>query len=1293
MGFNLNINLFINRIKGITNSNISISNNSSNADMKNLSAKNQKSSLTKFDKQNLIGQIDLPELLIERTFSKENNQITDYWNYRNKNFRLDNEVLTDFSRIILLGNPGIGKSIELKSAAVKCWENQDDKYIPIFKNLRNFTSQDKIETILNVDWESYRKVFFIFDGIDEIPDAQDFISKLQTFLDNLDSKFKSKNESIKNNKKNKEEKSLDDIHFSFKILISCRTNVFSKEIITLSNFDVFFLNNLNIEQGVSFVKKETGFNIRSTNDISSNLKSFLTNPNSLNILCKYIKTTNKLPENTSELWSIYIEQRLKNDSIFKLLKKRIKKPLIRRYSEKLAFVNELTNSAIISEFNLGKIFNNISDFEDFIKSPLIDKDFEEDNWFFEHKEIQEYFAAQILIQKYNSNLIDVIKLKGFNKTKPTLFNTITFLINLLDKTSDNYKDLINWLIEYEPEMLFRADSDRIDEKIRIKVFQKFFTEKCINTTLWLTTIKDIDIEKTSKFADCDDNFRFLIDKIKDDNIHFRPKISAIEVLAYFRFSEIKKNVLKDCFYKLLESNDISKSEKASIIDFFSKNIDCKYDESIISDIIEVFRLETNNHINSSLLSLVKNSNNIDKYSDYIIEEYLRANEYKKRLDDSDNVGRGNSYNSIDLVFKLNSFENFLTVLKHYFESSTNSHFETTNKEKLIERIVYFCSVNDENIIRALRLIKNDVIYFPQEDILYQVIEKTRKTDIALFYLLENKLLKNIGYFTAKLVTNDNLKKVVTLILSKEQGEKEIQYFRNVISNTNDRDLAVEFEYLMKKEGVVFTENVLTKVEIDDNTERLIQKRKDYFVDFFNKEKILTGIESFFIINNFNNLNVNELNNYEHNLRKKDNYHFHNFFNSSMSIISTVLYKTYNSLSSQEVIDYLKDDFLIFKKIKENITKFKSNNWEYPIEDSDIEKIKNWCVFEFSNIDYDKIIILNNRFSYSVENYNLEKIKLIIFFQKEFKFKLSKDFYLNYLEYYEIHTDGEKSGNLNYLIDQINNKDLFDEKIVYNILNRDMYNLALISHINYALDNKLVDAYSGIRLFFIKNDPITNHNKDILEKYVEVTEDKDVLKASCISDDLSVFWDSIDIMISYNLELEFCYEKSLEFLNLELNTHLENKLFEARAINNLFRLNKVEAIRVILEDLKSNGLDKSKRGGSFIDMKSYTNYDVIDNYEDLKVLFIEIYRDDISDRYVGNDYRTFFRQYILNLTSNYEGYKNIKIIMENIKNQIEQRKEELFYINLILEEIENNYYSSKTKPYKFDEALTLVNDMI
>lgn len=1291
MGF-INFKIIINNIKGIRNSSISVFNNTSKTNIKNQTAKTQKNCLTKVDKQNLIGKIDLPESLLERTFSKDTNQINDYWSYRNKNFRLDNEVLTDFSRIILLGNPGIGKSIELKKVALDCWENQNDNYFPIFKNLRNFTIQDKLETILNVDWENYKKIFFIFDGIDEIPDPQDFISKLQTFLENLETKFKSKNESINNNKKSKEEKSIDEVHFSFKILISCRTNVFSKEIIKLSNFDVFFLNNLNIEQGISFVKKETGFNIRSTNDISSNLKSFLTNPNSLNILCEYIKTTNKLPENTSELWSIYIEQRLKNDSKFKLLKKRIKKPLIRKYSEKLAFINELTNSTIVSEYNLEKLFNSNSDFEDFIKSPLLDKDFDEDNWFFEHKEIQEYFAAQTLIHRYNSSLINVIKLKDFDKTKPTLFNTITFLINLLEKTSDNYKNLIDWLIKYEPEILFRADSDRVDEIIRIKVFQKFFTEKCINTTLWFTTIKDIDIEKTSKFADCDANFRFLIDKIRDDNIHFRPKISAIEILAYFRFSEIKKDVLKDCFYKLLEGNDTSKGEKANIISFFSKNIDCKYDELIISDIMKIFHLETNNHINSSLLALLKNSNNIDKYSDYLIEEYLRANEYKKRLDDSDNVHRGNSYNSIDLVLKLNSFKKFLIVLKYFFESHSNYHLENSSQEKFIDRIIYFCNLNDENIIKILKIIKDDVIYYPQEDMLYKVIDKTKTTDTVLFYLLKNKLLQNIGYFTAKLVTNGNIKKVVSLILNKKEDVKEIQYFRNVIASSNDTDLAVQFEYLMKKKGVIFSENVLTKTEIDANTKRLIQKRKDYFADFFIKEKLLNGIESFFVVNGFKKLSIEELNDYKKNLRKKNNYHFQSFYDSSISIISSVLYKSWNSLSSQEIKDYLNDDFLIFKKIKENIDKFKSNNWEYTIEDYDIEKIKNWCIYVISNLDFDKIIILNNRYSYSIENYNLEKINLIIFFQKEFKLNLPKDFYLNYLEYYEIHTDGEKSGNLNFLIDQISDKELFNQRVVHNILNRDMYNLALTSHINYALDNHLVNAYSGIRLFFIKNDPITNHNKSILEKYVEVTEDKDVLKMSCKDYELSIFWDCIDLMISYNLEPDFCYEKSLEFLSLKLNSHLENQLYEARAINNLFRLNKIEAIKIILEDLKSNGLDNSKRGGRFIDMKSYTNYNVIDNYEDLRVLFNEIYRDDISDRYVGNDYRTFFRQYILNLTTKYEGYKNTKVIMENIKEEKEKTKEELFYINLILEEIENNYYSSNTKPYKFNDALHLANSL-
>jgi hypothetical protein len=75
-------------------------------------------------------------------------------------------------------------------------------------------------------------------------------------------------------------------------------------------------------------------------------------------------------------------------------------------------------------------------FEDFLKkNPLINKLVNEEEYFFEHRNIQEYFAALASNLSFSTieEFVIVICGKGINKTHPSLFNTrSTFLINIID---------------------------------------------------------------------------------------------------------------------------------------------------------------------------------------------------------------------------------------------------------------------------------------------------------------------------------------------------------------------------------------------------------------------------------------------------------------------------------------------------------------------------------------------------------------------------------------------------------------------------------------------------------------------------------------------------------------------------------------------------------------------------------------------------------------------------------------------------------------------------------------------
>src|SRR5690606_10791018 len=88
----------------------------------------------------------------------------------------DRITLFDFlkrkDRILLLGNPGVGKSTELKIVFNELWENVDEtQEVPIFINIKNFRRTSSIgELLTETNWQELPSIIFILDGLDEIAD-------------------------------------------------------------------------------------------------------------------------------------------------------------------------------------------------------------------------------------------------------------------------------------------------------------------------------------------------------------------------------------------------------------------------------------------------------------------------------------------------------------------------------------------------------------------------------------------------------------------------------------------------------------------------------------------------------------------------------------------------------------------------------------------------------------------------------------------------------------------------------------------------------------------------------------------------------------------------------------------------------------------------------------------------------------------------------------------------------------------------------------------------------------------
>lgn len=1233
--------------------NIENVNINSSEDFQKLLSQNKigKTDLTQKDFQKLIGEIENKKGIIQREIfssdKSQNNLISSFLGKTNLDDTLEKCIEAE-NKLILLGNPGLGKTTELEQLALYIINDKENELIPIYRNLKNFTSNHDIESILFKNWESYKNLLFIFDGIDEIPNIQDFNSKLETFIYYLNTN-----------------------EIEFKFILSCRTNVYESLIKNISDFKVYYLRGLYYYESINLLQQKCGNAIIDSLIFDSTIAEFLKNPFQVNILADYIKENKKLPSNSSELWESYINLRLTHDDNNKLIKKRLNIPLIKRLSIKTSLVNELMQRNTISNEELYQVASShSSDFKDFKDNPLIDKNKELDEWFFEHRNIQEYFAAKALADREINEILEFIQINDLGKTHPSLFNTITFLINLLDNNSDTYKALVNWLIDNEPELLFKADYNRIDLDIKIKVFQAHFTKECINKTLWINTNRTFEIREIAQFSNCPENFEFLINILSNSSAnHVRTINSAIGILSLYNIPQGFLLDFKALLLEKLEDEGLNISVKTEILYLIKSQNLTDNDEAYLEAIFKIFINETHKALNNNLLLLLSEKENIDAYYYYLKEEFLRAHKLKKRLIPDETI-RGNEILINNLILNLTSGNNFLGLAKYFFNDKSSLYKYDDYINKLITKSLDFIKLDPEFIDKILDSVIDDLnYYYTHNKLLSELIVKSSFRSRSIIHLLKNKDFEKVDYFIAGIISEPELIAVADILIEKGISVERIERFRNFITNLNIRSLGVKFEKLMKRKGIKFKEPLLTETKVKRNKSKYEKGIQDNLNILFSKRKLLIRIKKFFRKNKAE-IKINELHDITMEWYNKNGHG--NVMETSLSLIQTLSYKHKNEPISFDIVKkYIENDHFIYDKIKTILEEYKKSDRPFKVTKRQIKTIEKWCLLKCSEIDFENIVTVPqpNTFRYN-QNYKL--FELIFFFQNEFEFNIPQNFLLNCIQYYEFDRSSEVDESFLRLKDLIHNETLFDEKITHNINNETLIGLALSKHIEYALNNNLETAFPRIRSLFINNMSIYNDSKKI-EKYIELTGDKNILLDCCESFENHKFWSIIRIMIVMKLFPEYCRASSINYLETGDDSH------RLDALNVLFELNEPIAIDYFIDFLEKKVITSLMR-------VKYLNYNSIVDYKTLEKLFILIFDNRDFDDFELNRYREFIMNYLANISNTKEGFENVMLMLFKQKKDLEINDQDLFYINLLIDKCANSYINSNSKPYKFKDAL-------
>lgn len=1093
----------------------------------------------------------------------------------------------------------------------------------------------------------------VLDGIDEIADVENFISKLENFLNT-------------------------DVVLNIKVkcIISCRTNIYESVIKDITGFSTFFMKELEYTESIDFLKKlcNSPINHLEFNQISS---SFLKNPFQIKILASYINTENQLPSNSALLWENYIDERLKTDADKKQKKKKFNSSLIKSQSQKVSLINELMKTSSINEDLLLKVFNDTPEYlEEFKKNPLIDIISGTSDWYYEHRNIQEYFASKLISQQPIEEIIRFIQILDKKRTHPSLFNSITFLINILDEGSDKYNKLVNWLVENEPEILFKADNNRISEDLKIKVFQSYFNEVCVEQTLWINNNRTFQTNEIALFASCQPNYNYLISIIEDyKNQHFRTVYSALELLKYFKVPFYKIEELKLFLINKLKQKDFDLSLKSEVVRIIYVQKFTVDDKKYLKDIFNCFTKSTHKELNRSLMNLLLELDDIEDFYDFIYREFLLIHKIKER-EIEDKVGRGNQYTINDLIFKINNPNNFLKIIKYHFidDIKIYTYNEEEDLNKILEKIISFIANDEKYIEKLLFEIKEDYRFHTHERLLKQIIVQSNTKQRAIKYLLNTFDTSNIRYFVSGLIDRESLDILCNKLIEIKTKDIEVEYWRNNIGNSSSRQLSQKFHQVMEGKGIVFKEPVFTEKKANKQKENFKVHIQENFNILFDKKKLKSRIRYLFTKYG-KEIDGKKIRDIRSEWWKKNG--GWNIIDSHIDILDHIIFSRGKHSTNMKLVNsFLKDDFVLFKKIKSTIERYKSSNRDYEILDTQKKIIMAWTIDQVNLINFNNVARASGPNSFYILN-DYQKIETIFFFQNLLDIELPKEFLLNCILYYEFTKSDDNDEEYAKLKKLINDDNVFNERIISNIESDSLIGFSKSKHIEYAVNNNLTSVFKIVRKYFKDNNSSYNQSK-ILEKYVSITEDFDLLKECTFNIKEHLTWTAIRILVELQRESKFCVNKAMEYLDLE-----EDR-YRVDAIQTLFMLNNQNALPCLIK-LLNKGIVPS------FDYIKFNNFNNVLDLNELKTFFNLIYKSEF-DRFESHIYRNFFNYLITIFSVKEDTFELVQSILIEIKEDLMNQGSDLFYINRLIDDSLDSFINSKSAIYTFEKALSTIKEL-
>lgn len=1171
--------------------------------------------------------------------------------------------------LVLLGNPGMGKSTELSELAIRTWSIRNQTgWVPFYRNVKDFLSENQLEDLLPANWMVIPKLLILLDGLDEVEFGPIFRTRLEQFIQ----KYRS--------------------GYDLKIILSCRTNIYDHVIKDIARFKCFELEPLEMEVAMAYLKGayQVPADPKRYNKLAPEARAFLTNPYYLNLMGQHFQEHKDFPRNKSILMESHIQKRIQDDA------KRLRGNVpfdgatILLSAQKVALAMEAMQTKQIDVLKLGQLLGTGK--EMFVNSCFMQKAMGVEVWEFEHRNLQEFFVARALSQLHIDQILELITIDGpKKKTHPSWYNSISYLINLLDATGDTYKGLVDWLCIHDPQILLGADSDRIDVPLRNTILQEYFNKRCKVQKLWLRPTSDTDMNELVRFGDTLSNVRFLLKELQYSTNHRRTRISAMDLLSKMSLLDDEENfktIILDLLKASLEEVDIDFKHDVLL---YILNLGYHKEDGYLEDILKCIGHIDHKRIISGILSLISEKKS-DDYIAYIkqvtpiiTEEKPRKFTTKVNLMTREKDVLKSAFSKFDVA------EHLLYALEVCIEHEYAIRIEKNDITKIIERLI-LAYKNDHGVFaKVLAWVKRNLkenrrFLFKFEGPMARFFMATGTSWIAFENIYSSSIgLEQSRHFLCQIVGDANFPMLLEEHKKGHLEDKELFYFRNVMSGV-DYDMSLKFQNLVTQEIDYDFEGKVWEGNINAQWKEYHKTKDQLSFDLmFDVEKIRGLTDEYFNYIGKDALDWENLQ--DHRQEFYDSLKLQQKFLPSFIDIINDARRIYNKkIERKDVHKLIGNDLYMMRSIQDKLKnrlrdKLKEN---LKVSQAQVGLLNGWCQENLPAADFAKA------YNHTVPNNEL-RCELLWFFRNQFNLTYKKSVLLDMLkvDYYE-----EKGGlhGYGYILACIPEEEV-TLRIIENLKNGLTAPHHIFSnHVHYALDRRLGEVYGIIRTY-LRNGEVLNYDRlEILKKYVQVTKDVELLKEILVlvkyaerSNDIS--HSVLELLIEQG-EKDFVIERLMEFRSISPEN--ENEFW---TIKYLFRAGHQGGVELLTGWLQiGNVYGRDER-------KSLSNQDMVglplEVVQDIPSFIRTVLtREEEYDNFT--DPIRLAYELMKALYPRMEGAQilgfigNLDTLGAALKTELGDF--EVFHLNTIINEAWDAYYKAESKPVAFTRIKTKIEGL-